>query len=272
MYEAHWGLHARPFDNTIDPRFFFGSHGHAEAFAKLLYVADQRLSGAMLTGGPGVGKSLVARALASSLPPENYQVAIATAPYMGAQDLIVAILAALGEREVPRTVERLTKEAVSSALERRLDQSEQAGRHPVVLLEDAELLTDDTALGMCRYLMGRTKGNRCRMTLMLIGNQELAARVAARGDLDARLAIKCRLDPLSEGQARAYILHRLQVAGSRRGLFTNQAVARIIAAAGGVPALINRLCDLSLVAGYGLGADRVVPEIVELVMRHTEAA
>jgi general secretion pathway protein A len=268
MYEAYWGLRSRPFENTPDPRFLYRSAEHAEAFAKLLYVVEQRLGGALLAGDPGVGKSLVVHALVASLSPERYQAVVAYAPGMGAQDVILSVLAALGEQDIPRMVEQLTAQAVGEALERRLSQAEQSSRHPVVFLDDADLLAGDEALGMCRYLMGRTKGAHFRLTLILVANLELPPRIAAEpgGALESRLAVKVRLRPLSEPDARAYILHRLQVAGAQRGLFTEQAAARICQASGGVPARINRLCDLALLTGYGLELERIVPEVVDLVL------
>jgi general secretion pathway protein A len=268
MYEAYWGLRTRPFDNTFDPRFFFGSREHAEAFARLLYVCEQRLGGGLLTGVPGTGKSLVARALASSLPTEDYQVGICTAPYAGAQDTILAVLASLGEQEVPRTIDRLTKQAVAESLERRLSDAELAGRHVVVIIDDADQLADDNALGMCRFLMGRMKSNRFRLTLLLVGNDTLNQRINTEHNraLDARLAVKYHLRGLNAAQAKAYILHRLKTAGSRRGIFTADAATRIVSVSHGIPAFINRLCDLSLLAGYGLGADRIMPEIVDTVL------
>lgn len=272
MYETYWGLQARPFENTPDPRFLYRSPEHAEVFAKLLYVVEQRLGGAMITGEPGVGKSLVTQALLAGLPPERFQGALAYAPFMGPQEVIVGVLSALGEKDIPRMADQLTAQAVGEALERRLSQADQAGRHPVVFLDDAELLAGNDALGMCRYLMGRTAGSRFRLTLILVGGPDLARAVAEEptGALDTRLAVKCRLEPLDREQAQQYILHRLHVAGSRRGLFTRQAAAKVYEVSGGVPARINRICDLALLTGYGLELDRIVPDVVDLVMQEAE--
>lgn len=272
MYQAYWGLRSRPFDGAPDPRFLFQARGHAEAFAKLLYVVENRLGGALLAGEPGVGKSLVARAMAAGLKPDRFQVGVAYAPEMSGKDLLLSVLVALGETAVPRRADELNAQAVSDALERRLAGAEQAGRHPVVILDDADLMAGADALRMCRYLMSRTNGERFRMTLLLVGNLDLVRRISSETDraLESHLAVKARLKALSREEAQAYILHRLQVAGSKRGLFTEQAAARICEASGGVPAQINRLCDLSLLAGYGLEMDLVVPDIVELVLEQIQ--
>ena len=165
--------------------------------------------------------------------------------------------------------EFVTKEAVMNALTARLRAVAQAGKHPVVFVDDAELLGDNGALEMCRHLMDAGKSAGTPMTLILVGNTELQQRVAAdpQKSLDARLDDKCQIAPLNPEQSRAYILHRLQMAGAERGVFTDQAAQRIVQASGGIPSRINRLCDLALLTGYGLGQDRISPEVVDIVLQ-----
>lgn len=268
MYEAYWRLRDRPFEDTIDPRFFFRSETHGEAFARLLYLVEQRKGGGLLTGVPGVGKTLVARSLAGSLPSESFQTAITCAPHIGALDVVLSILASLGDRDIPRMADQVTEEAVMDALHARLRAAAQAGRHPVVILDDADMLGDNGPLDMCRRLMDAEGSSGHPMTLILVGNLDLQKRVAndPQKALDARLAVKCRIAALTPEQSRAYILHRLQMAGAERGVFTDKAAARVVEVSGGVPSRINRLCDMALLTGYGLALDRVGPEVVDLVM------
>ena len=65
MYLKHWGLKAKPFENTPDPHFFYASPKHEEALTRLLYTVFERKGAAMLSGEYGSGKTLLSRVLTS---------------------------------------------------------------------------------------------------------------------------------------------------------------------------------------------------------------
>ena len=93
MYEIHWGLSHRPFENTPDPHFLYHSRQHEEAFGRLLYVIEREKGAALLSGVFGCGKTLLARALLSYLDPSIYKIALTPNPFMSGSEILMEMAA-----------------------------------------------------------------------------------------------------------------------------------------------------------------------------------
>jgi len=88
MYESHWKLKEKPFENTPDPRFLYLSSEHIEAFSRLKYTVDEKKGATLLTGEYGCGKTVLSRLLFEKLPPEKYNVALVTNPLLSPTALL----------------------------------------------------------------------------------------------------------------------------------------------------------------------------------------
>jgi len=259
MYEAHWGLREKPFENTPDPRFFYASGQHQEACARMLYCIRERKGAAMLTGAFGCGKTVVGRVILQELNQQRYHCAVVTNPRLGDVDFLRMIAHQLGVPHVPAG-----KTDVLIALEQRMRNNAKEGRDTVVLVDEAHTITDPGVLEELRLLLNFQEADRFLVTLLLLGQPELAPLINENKPFEQRIAIKSHLQGLSRDETAGYIVHRLQVAGRAHAeaVFGTEAVAIIHDSTGGLPRRINRLCDMCLLAGFGSQAQAVAPDLV----------
>ena len=247
---AAWGLTRAPFEGTADPEFYFPSDGHAEALARLEFLA--RESGTqlgLLTGELGCGKSLV-RALFAARSAPFRLVAQLTSSHYPWTDLLRDLLGQLGAADFSAT-------AGESELVARLQRVAEARRVPIVLLfDEAQELSREALVGM-RALTNLADG-RLDITLILVGQPELRRRLLELPQLDQRAGLRYHLQPLEPAQTAAYLEFRLRAAGHPDGgLFTPEAAAELAAGTRGVPREINRVARLAL----AMAAARLAPQI-----------
>ena len=103
------------------------------------------------------------------------------------------------------------------------------------------------------------------LTVALFGQEELASRVSRFTPLDERIEVRAPLGSMAEDEACAYLLHRVEAAGGRRGIFTRKGAQALARAAGCVPGTMNRFAEMCLVAAFAAGLDRVGPDVVAAV-------
>lgn len=265
MYLDHWELPARPFDSAPDQAFYYASAAHEEVSARLIYAARNAQRGALLWGPPGVGKTLVLEALQLKLEPERFLAAYIRAP-VGARggspdEILYEVLAGLGETELSPLRDQVLTAALWSRLEEWLDVLIEAGRRPVLLIDDAHVLTDRAHLEPVWGLLGTGK-----VTVVLSGQERLAETALRHPELESRLDVRAPLGPLRSDEALAYILYRIELAGGRRGIFTRKAAEAVTKAARCIPGNMNRIADLCLMTGMAAGLDRIGPEVVAAVL------
>ena len=248
MYEAFWGLEEKPFENTPDPRFYFASSQHQEACARMLYCVRERKGGGVLSGVFGCGKTVVCQMLLQELNQERYRRAYVANPRLNDVDLLRMIAHHLGLPNPPSN-----KADVLMALESLINDNSREGRDSVIVIDEAHAIDDPSVFEELRLLLNFQWNDRFLVTLLLFGQPELSGLINRNKPFEQRIGIKSRLEPLSEEETRAYIRHRLQVAGHAHpeSVFTPDAVAAVFEATGGIPRRINRLCDISLLAGMG---------------------
>jgi general secretion pathway protein A len=253
MYESYWQLDARPFDHSADARFYFPGPSQQAALLKLRYVVENRRGAAILAGEAGLGKTLVAqtlvRQLADSFRPRVHLVF----PQMPPEQL----LAYLAEHLIGSSGLASTNLAAPSLeqslrrIERTLADHAQAGRHAVIVIDEAHLLREARSLETIRLLLNLEHHAQPLATFLLVGQTGLALDVQRVPQLDERLAVKCLLSRLTKDETAAYIQHRLAAAGAKRPIFDASAIEEIHLLTHGIPRRINRLCDLALLVGYG---------------------
>jgi len=245
MYEAYWGLTEKPFQNTPDPRFLFRSAACEEALSRLLYVVREGLGAAALTGIFGCGKTLISHALVEELG-GNCKVALVTNPALSGVALLREITYQLSHRnqlphektELLHTIEEITRNNV------------QDGKRTVLVVDEAHLIEEQSAFEELRLLLNLQSRETFLLTVLLLGQPELQAKIDQQKPLAQRIALRYHLGPLTLEETTAYITHRLQVAGRSEPVFAPEAIAAIHEATGGIPRRINHLCGLSLLTGF----------------------
>jgi general secretion pathway protein A len=248
MYESYWQLDARPFDHSADARFYYPGPSQQAALLKLRYAVENRRGAALLAGEAGLGKTLVAQTLVRQLGDTFRPRVHVVFPQMPPEQLL-AYLAdqltgspGLSVSSIEQSVRRI---------ERTLADHAQAGRHAIIVIDEAHLLREARSLETMRLLLNLEQHAQPLATFLFVGQTGLALDVQRVPQLDERLAVKCLLSRLTKDETAAYIQHRLSAAGVKRTIFDASAVEEIHLLTHGIPRRINRLCDLALLVGYG---------------------
>ncbi|MCH8293686.1 AAA family ATPase [Candidatus Poribacteria bacterium] len=249
MYEEYWGLAEKPFENTSDPRFIYHSSQHDEALTLLLYAVTQRKSAALLTGEYGCGKTLTSRLLVDmlyNLDRARFEIAVIVNPRLSPDELLQQILYKFGIKNIP-----LDRIELLNALGNLLMKNAEAGKHTVIIVDEAQIIIDEDTIDELRVLLNFQLNDRFLLTLVLIGQSEFANVVDALPQLQQRIAVRFHLEPLSSyEETRAYIQHRLSVAKPEREIFTEEAIQKIHKLSQGIPRQINNICDIALLMGF----------------------
>jgi general secretion pathway protein A len=266
MYLTFFGLTDRPFNATPDPRFLYMSPGHREALAQLLYGTQERKGFIVLTGKVGTGKTTLLHTLCQRL---NGQSAIAfvvnsTLPF---DELLEYVLEDLGIKQKGESrAQRLI------ALNNFLIERERAGQNTILIVDEAQNL-DVATLEQIRLLSNFETPTTKLLQILLVGQPELKARLnlPELRQLKQRVGLRCQILPLTLEEIRAYIRTRLRIAGGRDlGLFDDSAVDRIAAYAGGIPRLVNTVCDHCLLFGYADQKRRIDRHTVNQAIEYLE--
>jgi general secretion pathway protein A len=244
MYEAYWGVTEPPFDNSPNPKFFYLSPEHEEALVRMIYAVRQRKGCAMLTGEYGCGKTTLSRALIQRLEAERYEISLLTNPGWNALEFLSEILYELGapteEKSKPELLHRLNEVFFRNY---------RGGRDTVIIIDEAQLITDEAVFEELRLLMNFQTDDRFLVTILLIGSPELTAKVRRLKHLDQRIAIRYHLNTLDDTHTANYIAHRLKMAGQPEQLFTEEAIKLVFDFTRGTPREINNVCDIALLVG-----------------------
>ncbi len=248
MYTNFFGLHEKPFAITPDPRYLFLSERHAEGLAHLLYGVTESGGFIQLTGEVGTGKTTIVRSLLEQLPDET-DVALVLNPKMTPHEFLLSICEELHVPLLPD--ERRSIKAIIDALNRRLLHAHAEGRRVVLIVDEAQNLSPDV-LEQIRLLTNLETAKQKLLQIILIGQPELR-ELLSRNDLRQlaqRVTGRYHLEPLSPDETRAYIGHRIQVAGGRAEIFSRAATSVVHRSASGIPRLINVICDRALLGAY----------------------
>ncbi len=259
VYREFFGLSERPFAKTPDPHFLFQSRSHGEALARLHHAIEER-DMILLTGGIGCGKTTISRALIDQLG-DNFRVVLLTNPRLSPFEFLYTLALRL---DVDSPAQQ--KSALLEQLEAQLYQLYQQQIHPVLIIDEAQLIPHKDVFDEIRLLTNYQLDDVNLLSVVLMGQPELLKRLAnpVYEPLRQRIGIQFELGPLQPEEIADYIRHRLQVAGCRQELFTPDAVAEIASSSAGIPRRINQLASLALLEGFG----RDLPQVDDAVIRH----
>ena len=262
MYLQYFGLTEAPFAITPDPAFVYLSPEHRDALAHLLYGVGQGGSGGFvqLTGEVGTGKTTMCRCLLEQLP-EDTHVALVLNPLLTPQELLATICEELGI-ETAGIAE--SNKAMVDALNAYLLKQHSRGQRVVVVIDEAQNLSPE-ALEQVRLLTNLETPKEKLLQMVLLGQPELR-QLLDRSDLRQlaqRITARYHLKPLNQDETRAYVRHRMMVAGAQRSPFSRSALRALYQRSGGVPRLINIIADRALAGAYARESGRVTARLVQ---------
>jgi general secretion pathway protein A len=249
MYAAHFGLKREPFSLAPDPRFLFMSERHREALAHLLYGVRGGGGFVLLTGEIGAGKTTVVRCLLEQLP-SSCVVAYVFNPKLTSLELLQTVCHEFGITDI---ADATSGKAHVDALNRFLLAAHAARKQALLVIDEAQAL-DPAVLEQLRLLTNLETAERKLLQIVLVGQPELRQMLAQPGleQLAQRVIARYHLGALSAQETRAYVRHRLAVAGLKGGLpFDAKALALVHEKTAGVPRRINLLADRALLGAYG---------------------
>jgi len=263
-YLEYYELAQEPFSNAPVSRFYYGSAQHAQALMRLMHCVSGMKGLAVLVGDIGAGKTTLARRLLDSLPEAEYEAALLVIIHSGidAGWLLKRIALQLG---VESPAEE--KLALLSQLYQRLVRIHEQGKKAVVLIDEAQMLATREIMEEFRGLLNLEVPERKLLSFVFFGLPELEENLKLDPPLAQRVALRYRLEPLSEDATEAYVRHRLRLAGSPRLPFTPAAIAAVHRFARGTPRLINTICDNALFEGFLVRAGEIDGPAVERIAR-----
>lgn len=263
MYEAYWQLETKPFDGTADPRFYFPAETHQGALLKLRYAIENRRGAALLTGGSGLGKTLVVQTLLRQLG-DRFQPRVPIVfPQMPPDQLLAYLAEALTGQGPTGPAANLAQNV--RRLEQVLVENAQADRHAVLVIDEAQDLADQNTLETIRLLLNIEHAGVPALTVLLVGQPSLLPVLDRFPELDERLAVKCLMRRLNLEETISYVMHRLQAAGATREIFDASALEALHYCSNGIPRRINRLGDLGLLIGFAEERASISREQIEAV-------
>lgn len=261
MYLDFWQLGKKPFENTPDPEFFFPSKEHDEALHRLQYVVEGNKGAALLTGDYGTGKTTIIRKIASETIDSGVALAYLNNPRWSPDELLQDILYQLDEEDIPSNSMELGRRIGDVLYENTAND-----RSTLVIIDEAQLISSDMVFEELRLLLNFQLNDKFMVTLLLVGQPELREKVLAIPQLEQRMFIKYHLHTFDLENTQKYIHHRLKLAGTKKELFTEDAVQEIYSYSFGVPRRINNICDLSLMTGAEKNVKKIDDKLVKSLM------
>lgn len=262
LYTAHFGLKSRPFALAPDPDFLFWPPAHRRAYAMLEYGVMTHSPITLITGDIGAGKTTLLLQLMRSLD-RDVCVGLISNPNGARSELMRWVLMALGQPAAPDQ----SYVDLFARFQTFLISEYAAGRRVVLIFDEAQNLSAE-ALEELRMFTNINSGKDELLQLILVGQPELRDIIAQphMRQFAQRVASNYHLTAMDQRTVRAYVAHRMKTAGQERKVFTTPAVNLIYERTGGVPRLVNQLCDLSLVYAFSKGRKTVTIATVEQVL------
>ena len=257
MYEDFYHLTEKPFTLSPDPSFLFLGKSHRRALNILEYGIESDSGVTVVSGEVGTGKTTLVRGLLSQLD-ESFTVGLITNTQQNFGDLLKWVLMSYGIETDEADHVKLYRLLVDFVTE-----EFRAGRRVVLIIDEAQNLGPE-ALEDIRMLTNINVDKDLVLQLILVGQPELVEMLRKKElrQFAQRVSADYLLQPLTFRETEKYIRHRIKVAGGDENLFAPTAFATVYYHSGGIPRVINTICDMALVYGYADEAPRIRKEII----------
>jgi len=257
MYESFYGLKTKPFSLLPDPGFLYLGKKHKVALALLEYALMNNAGFCVISGEIGAGKTTLLRSLLTTIE-DDITVGMITNTHQSFGELLDWVLSAFGIHQPGLGKVEMHQRLVDFLLE------QYANNKTTLLIVDEAQNMPATTLEELRMLSNINSEKDLVLQVILSGQPDLkdTLRRPELKQFAQRISVDYHLDALTSDETCSYIQHRLVTAGAVDDIFTPQACRLIHQYSGGIPRLINLLCDTALVYGF---ADQMKTVDVDLV-------
>ncbi len=264
MYKDYFHLTDMPFSIAPDPRFLYMSARHREALAHLLYGVQGEGGILLLTGEVGTGKTTLCRCLLEQIQAQC-DVAFILNPKMSVEELLASIC---DEFHIEKPAVAPSVKELVDAINAHLLRANAQGRRAVLIIDEAQNLRADV-LEQLRLLTNLETNTRKLLQIILIGQPELRdmLRQPELRQVAQRVVARYHLSQLTRLEVAAYVVHRLRISGTQVPVFPYSLVGPLYRLTGGVPRLINLVCDRALLGTYVQRKLQVTPKILKNAAR-----
>lgn len=269
MYEEFYQLRERPFDLSPDPRFIYFTERHCEALANLVYGIRERKGFLVLAGEVGTGKTTLVNALLDTLERTGILSAFLFNPLLTSREFFEYLLADLNLKYDSQSKSQNLIKLNSFLLERY-----RAGQLTVLIVDEAQNLSTEL-LEEIRLLTNLETATEKLLQIVLVGQPELSLKLNSPElrQLKQRISLRCSLEALTLSETKEYINTRLEIAGSEsQEIFPDSTITDIYRFSGGIPRIINTLCDNALLTGYACDSKTIGSDIIREVADDLELA
>lgn len=249
MYLNYYGLTDNPFSIAPNPDYLFMSTRHKQALAHLSFGLRESGGFVMLTGEVGTGKTTVSRKLMQDLG-DDTQMAVILNPTLSALELLATVC---DELSISYDLNTASLKTFTDLILQKLASNHDKGINTVLLIDEAQHLLPEV-LEQLRLLTNLETNREKLLKVVLIGQPELQ-QLLRRNELRQlaqRVTARYHLLPLTQQEVAQYVEHRWSIAGGSTSCFRKSALAEIFTISGGIPRVINLLCDRALSLGYSL--------------------
>ncbi|MDO5553060.1 MAG: AAA family ATPase [Planctomycetia bacterium] len=280
MYTKYWELQVKPFELGCDPRFFYRAQEHQSLLSKLRYTIENRHGSALLCGDSGTGKSMITAMLRQGTTGDLGPFATLAMPQLGADEILCWLATEFefrsksGARSFGELIDRYILQRPQteripllhyafSSLEHFLTRNSQEHRHAVLVIDDAQQISDPAVYPLLKSLLSLNLEGRPVLSILMLANTKARAGEPQTSFVEDCMETVTELVPFDAGDTVAYVRARLAEAGATRDIFTSAGLDAIHFLTEGNPRKINRLCDLALLVGFVEGLTQIDEPVIE---------
>ena len=267
-YCEHFGLQRMPFNDAVNPEFFYRTESHETAFVRMMVCVKQHKALGLVWGRSGTGKTLLTQMLLSTLGDSEFiPIVILANPGMSKMGLMASILR---ELDVPRSSGKENTQMLLDRIHSFLMEAYSGGRRVVMIMDEAHFLMSDQ-LHMIRALTNLETPQEKLCTVILMTEETFPRRLRHKrySSLRSRIATSAYLMPMSRSDTEQYIKFRLMVAGSAEELFDHESHDLIHSHSAGICREVSKLADNCLLEAYLRGEYKVAKEIVRYCIHNS---
>ena len=269
MYRQHFGLKAKPFSLIPDPKFLHFSDKHKVAYSLLEYGLHEQSGLTVITGEVGSGKTTLIRHLLSEIDQSELAIGLINNTHASLGDLTQWVALAFGIAHEDKDKVTLFRDVQDYLINEWAN-----GKRAVLIVDEAQNMDKETLEELRLYTNINADGEQF-LQIVLVGQPELRdiLRAPELAQMAQRVSVEYHIEPLGWQDTANYIRHRLATASNEESveasshIFDSVAIAVIFYFSGGVPRLINTLCDFALVHAYAMGLQTINHSIALEVVR-----